>query len=298
MDIRTLSNFLHIARTGNMTRSSEALHITQSALSKQIKELEQSFGRALFVRSGSGMRLTGEGALLRKRAEDIVTLYEKTRREFESLGEVTGGDVHVGAPESCHMAIFARELLAFRRRCPGLRCHLMSGMTGQVTRLLDEGLLDFAIISGQPDLGKYNSLRYPADDQWGVVARRDHRLARLASVRAEDLMGERLIMSTQGFSEEIRRWCGEKADSLSVTDTVNLCYNGSVFVREKVSVMLSYRGLADTSEESGLAWIPLEPALMTPAYLIWRKYQTFSPAAGLFLRHLREAFAGTGGDRP
>ena len=135
-----------------MTKASQSLYITQSALSKQMKELEDEFGRPLFFRSSGGMNLTEEGMLLRKRAEDIVSLFEKTKQEFEDLDEITGGDVHVGAPESCHMDIFARELLAFRRNYPGLRCHIISGMTVQVEEMLDRGLLDFIIISGIPNL--------------------------------------------------------------------------------------------------------------------------------------------------
>ena len=291
MDIRILKNFLQIARIGNMTRASQMLYTTQSALSKQMKDLEDEFSCRLFIRKSTGLALTEEGHLLRKRAEDIVSLYEKTRQEFESLEEISSGEIHVGAPETCHMDLFARELLEFRRDYPNLQCHIISGMTEQVAQLLDGGLLDIAIISGIPDLNKYNHLVYPAEDQWGAVVRTDHPLARLKRIEPDDLLSYNLIMSTQGFSEEIRRWCGQKADKLMVTDTVNLAYNGSVFVREKVAVMLSYKGLVNTSKKSGLTFIPLYPTLTTPLYLIWRKYQIFTPIVDLFLKQLTRSFS-------
>lgn len=296
MDLKLLKNFLMVARTGNMTRAADMLFITQSALSKQMKELEKELGCSFFERTGGGLKLTEQGLLLRKRAEDIVSLVDKTRHEFRDLEGIIGGDVHVGAPETCHIDIFARELLAFRRKYPGLRCHVISGMTEQVTEKMDGGLLDFVIISGLPDTDRYNYIRYPADDRWGTVVRRDHPLAAMEKITIDDLLPYNIIISTQGLSEEISCWCGDRASKLKVTDTVNLAYNGSRFVRENIAVMLTYKGLVDTSEENGLVWIPLYPDLSTPTYLIWRKFQIFTPIVGKFLEHLITVFKNSSPD--
>ena len=215
---------------------------------------------------------------------------DKTKQEFRDIEDIIGGDVHIGAPETCHIDIFARELLAFRRKYPGLRCHVTSGMTEQVTEKMDGGLLDFVIISGLPDTDKYNYIRYPADDIWGMVVRRDHQLAAMDKITIDDLLPHNIIISTQGLSEEISGWCGDQASELKVTDTVNLAYNGSRFVRENIAVMLTYKGLVDTSPENGLVWIPLYPELSTPTYLIWRKFQVFTPIVEKFLEHLVTAF--------
>lgn len=290
MDLKLLKNFLMVAKTGNMTRASAMLFITQSALSKQMKELEAEFGCTFFERIGGGMKLTEEGLLLRKRAEDIVSLVDKTKQEFRDIEDIIGGDVHIGAPETCHIDIFARELLAIRRKYPGLRCHVISGMTEQVTEKMDGGLLDFVIISGLPDTDRYNYIRYPADDIWGMVVRRDHPLAAMNKITIDDLLPHNIIISTQGLSEEISGWCGDRANELKVTDTVNLAYNGSRFVRENIAVMLTYKGLVDTSPGNGLVWIPLYPELSTPIYLIWRKFQVFTPIVEKFLEHLIRAF--------
>lgn len=287
MDIKFLKNFLQIARVGNMTKASQVLYITQSALSKQMKELEIEFGRPLFSRSSEGMNLTEEGILLRKRAEDIISIYEKTKQDFESLSDITGGDVHVGALESCHMDIFAKELLTFREKYPDLRCHIISGMTVQVEEMLDRGILDFSIISGIPNLNKYNHIRYPADDEWGIVVRKDHPLAKMERITLKNLLEQNLIVSPQGLSEEIAKWCGEDVDKLRITDTVNLAYNGSILVKENVCIMLSYKGIINDDE---LIWIPLYPKLSTPTYLLWKKYQVFTPIVELFLKQLISSF--------
>lgn len=298
MDLKLLKNFLMVAKTGNITRASAMLFITQSALSKQMKELESEFGCTFFERIGGGMKLTEEGLLLRNRAEDIVSLVDKTKQEFRDIEDIIGGDVHIGALETCHIDIFARELLAFRRKYPGLRCHVISGMTEQVTEKMDGGLLDFVIISGLPDTDKYNYIRYPADDIWGMVVRRDHQLAAMDKITIDDLLPHNIIISTQGLSEEISGWCGDQASELKVTDTVNLAYNGSRFVRENIAVMLTYKGLVDTSPENGLVWIPLYPELSTPTYLIWRKFQVFTPIVEKFLEHLVTSFKKLNPDSP
>ncbi len=85
MEIRVLRYFLEIAREGNMTRAAERLHVTQPTLSKQMKELEQELGKKLFRRGSTSVRLTDEGMLLRKRAEDLLAMADKIENEFKAL---------------------------------------------------------------------------------------------------------------------------------------------------------------------------------------------------------------------
>ena len=100
MEIRTLRYFLETAREGNMTRAAERLHVSQSTMSKQLKELENELGSKLFVRTNYSIKLTEAGMLLKKRAEDILALVEKTEAEFRSMEEIDSGDIFVGAPET------------------------------------------------------------------------------------------------------------------------------------------------------------------------------------------------------
>ena len=78
MDLRVLQYFLAIAREGNITKAAESMHVTQPTLSRQIKELETDLGKQLLIRGSRRITLTDEGMLLRKRAEEIVSLLEKT----------------------------------------------------------------------------------------------------------------------------------------------------------------------------------------------------------------------------
>lgn len=291
MELRTLKYFLEIARNENMTRASEALHISQPSLSKEMKALEEELGKKLFIRKNGGLRLTDEGMLLRKRAEDIIEMADKTVAEFSALDEINGGDIYIGCAESYLIKHLAQAVKAFTEKYPLFRYHLSSGNTEQVAEKLDRGLLDLAFIVEPPDLSKYNYLEVQGADVWGVVLRRDSPLAKKKFIHVEDLYGLPLICSAQAIAVDIPRWCGENTEKLTFSGTLNLCYNGSVFVREGLGYMLTFDKLADTSEDSGLCFRPLEPTLETKMYIIWKKYQVFSPIAELFVRELCGRFS-------
>ncbi len=283
MELRTLEYFMEIAREGNMSRAAEKLHVSQPSLSKQMKALEQELGKKLFVRDHTGLSLTDEGMLLRKRAEDILGMVRKTEDEFQALDDITGGDVQIGCAESYQMRHLARIIKDFKKQYPLFIYHLTSGNTEQVVERLDRGLLDFAVIVEPPDLNKYNYIEIPGYDTFGLLVRRDHELADKEHITAEDLKDVELIVSDQSIKNDISRWCGEDADKLKVTGTVNLFYNGSVFVREGLGAMLTFEHLPDTHEDQGLVFIPLYPRLEVKMYIIWKKYQVFTPIASLLL---------------
>lgn len=292
MEIRVLRYFLEIAREGNMTRAAEYLHVSQPTLSKQMKDLEAELGKKLFRRGSSSVSLTDEGMLLRKRAEDILDMVDKTTEEFGALDNIAGGEIHIGCAESHQIKYLARAIKLLKEKYPLFRYHLTSGNTEQVAERLDKGLLDMAVIVEPPNLSRYNYLEVPETDVWGVVMRRDCPLAAKERICVENLIGLDLICSAQAMQVDIPRWCGEKADMLKLSGTVNLVYNGSVFVREGLGYMLSFDKLAGTGEDSELCFRPLDPPLETKMYVIWKKYQVFTPIAQVLLEELKKGFFG------
>ena len=290
MEIRTLRYFLAVAREENMTRAAELLHVTQPTLSKALKALEDEFGKKLFVRHSFRISLTEEGALLRDRAGDLVTMAEKIEREFLSLDDITGGELYLGLAESYQIRYLAREIRVLKERYPLLRYHITSGDTEQVTEKLDRGLLDFAVVCDAPDEKKYDSLPFPEGDIWGLILPADAPLAKKEALRIDDLAGVPLFASAQGWEGDIRRWAGARFPELRLEGSFRLAYNASMFVREGLGYQLTFRRLVDVSEESGLAFRPLSPTLETRLYLIWNRSQTFTPIAERFLTQLRASF--------
>lgn len=291
MEIRVLRYFVEVARQASITRAAEALHVSQPTLSKQLKDLENELGKKLFQRSNYGIRLTDAGILMRKRAEDILSMVDKTSAEFQTMTDLTGGDVYIGCAESQLIGQLATTIKEFRHQYPGLRFHLMSGETKTVTEKLDQGLVDFAIIVEPPDLEHYTYLEVPGEDTWGLVMRRDDPLAQKQTITVADLANQAIICSEQSILHDIPRWAGDQTADLNWIGTTNLFFNGSVCVRNGLGVLLTFKGLCDTGATSDLTFRPLAPQLTTKMYVIWKKYQVFTPIAERFIKQLQTDFS-------
>ena len=292
MEIRTLRYFLAVAREENMTKAAEILHVTQPTLSKTLKSLEDELGKKLFTRHSFSIALTEEGVLLRNRAEDLVSMADKIEREFLSLDDITGGDLYFGLAESYQIRYLAREIREFKKTYSGLRYHITSGDTEQVTEKLDRGLLDFAVICETPEERKYHSIRFPEADYFGAVLPAGSALAEKDGITADDLAGLPLFTSEQSWENDIRPWAGAAFSRLRLEGSFRLAYNGSMFAREGLGILLTLNNLIDTSAESGLVFRPLRPHLEMKMFLIWNKYQSFTPIAERFLKQIRASFAG------
>ena len=291
MEIRTLRYFLAVAREENMTRAAELLHVTQPTLSKALKALEDELDKKLFTRHSFSIALTEEGALLRDRAEDLVTMADKIEKEFLSLDDITGGELYFGLAESYQIRYLARELRLLKAQYPGLKYHITSGDTEQVTEKLDKGLLDFAVICDAPNEKKYEAIAFPEGDTWGLILPKEDPLAKKEIICVDDLIGMPLFTSEQGWEGDIRAWAGNRFSELHLEGSFRLAYNASMFVREGLGYQLSFRNLVDVSEGSGLAFRPLEPRLETRLYLIWNRYQAFTPIAERFLEQVKGSFS-------
>lgn len=283
MEIRGLRYFLEVAREGSVTHAAQRLHISQPTLSKQLKELEAELGKKLFIRGNYNVRLTDEGMLLRKRAEDILDMVDKTEREFHALDELNGGDIHIGCAESKGIRYLASRVKALQERYPRIRVHLYSGDRADLAERLDRGLLDFAVLVEAVDLSKYNYLEFPGADAWGVVMPHDHPLAAKDSIRPADLLGFPLICPRQGLQMELGQWFGSLVDRLDLVATVNLAYNGGVLAREGLGCVITFEDLIHTGPDSPLCFRPLSPPLHSRLFMVWKKYQVFSPAAEALL---------------
>lgn len=290
MELRVLRYFLEVAREENVTHAAQRLHVSQPTLSRQIKELEDELGKKLFTRSNYNIKLTEEGMLLRKRAEDILEMADKTLAEFKSLDEINGGDIHIGCAESNGIAHFIRIIKSMQEKYPRIRYHFYSSGTDAVNERLDRGLLDFAIIIQEVDLSKYNYLKVPSLDHWGLIMRKDSPLAEHSCIHLNDLMNIPLILSRQAMREEMPRWFGETQDKLNIVATYDLLFNTSVMVREGFGYVLGFDGLVNTGPDSDICFRPLEPTLESPMYIIWKKYQMFTPVASLLLEELKKNF--------
>lgn len=296
MEIRVLRYFLAVAREGNITAAANFLHLTQPTLSRQIKDLEEELGVQLLVRKSHNVSLTPDGMRLRKRAEEIVSMVDKTEAEFTSAENTVSGDIYIGGGETRAMHEIAEIIKELRESYPDIHFHLYSGNAADVTERLDKGLLDFGVLIQPADISKYNYFNLYERDIWGVIMRKDSPLARKEHIKKEDLLDLPLICSRQAISPHqtgnaFSDWFGEDFEKLDIVTTFSLVYNAAILVDAGIGYAITLDNLADTSEDSNLCFRPLEPRLESGLNIIWKKYQVFSPAAELFLNKITEHFS-------
>lgn len=297
MEIRVLRYFLAIAREGSITNAADFLHVTQPTLSRQIKDLEDELGQKLFNRQSHSMDLTAEGRILRRRAEEIVAMVDKTEAEFSAMEGEISGDIYIGGGETEAVKLIAEIAKELQNDYPNIHYHLYSGNAEDVTERLDKGLLDFGILVQPADISKYDYMNIPAKDVWGVVMRKDSPLAEKESICKDDLLDVPLICSRQAISQERLRnefadWFGSDFDKLDIVTTFNLFYNAAIMVDAGIGYAITIDKLANTSEESDLCFRPLAPRLEAGLNIIWKKYPVFSAAAEQFLKRLQNSFEG------
>ena len=292
MDIRVLEYFLAVAREESITKAAKALSMTQPHLSRQLKELEDELGKQLFIRGNKKVTLTEEGVLLRKRAEELIELMEKTKEEIRSSEERIHGTVLIGAGESDAVSFLARTARRLQMSHPDISYHLYSGDATSITEKLDHGLIDFGLLVEPVDISKYEYLRLPAKDTWGVLMRRDSPLAVKDQILAEDLWEKPLLVSHQIYdSSELSSWFQRDIRKLHITAAYELLYNATHFVKSGCGYALSLDKLINTTGESELTFRPLYPALDAGLCFVWKKHQIFSRASRLYLDTLKKDLA-------
>ena len=119
---------------------------------------------------------------------------------------------------------------------------------------------------------------------------KDNPLAKKKSIKVTDLIGQPLYCSEQSWNFEIQEWAGANFSKFHLEGSFRLSYNASMFAKEGLGILLTFEHLINCSEESDLVFRPLSPKQETKLYLIWNKYQTFTPIAEKFLNQVKGSF--------
>ena len=285
MDIRTMQYYLAVVREGTISAAAKALHVSQPSLSRQMKELEEELGAALFVRGNRRITLTEEGMVLRKRAEEMVHLMKMTEDEIAQIKDHISGSVRIGAGESWSFHYLSRTAASLAEEHPDIRFHITSGDTQDLTDELDNGLIDFAVIFTDVDHTLYQSIKLPVEDRFGLLMPKDCPLAEKEEIRLSDLKGLPVIISRAAAPY----FAGsEEMSSLNVIATYNLIYNASLLVEDGLGYAICFDKLINTTGDSRLCLRPIVPEIKNAGYLIWKKYQIFSPAVQMFINRIRD----------
>lgn len=292
MELRVLQYFLAVAREQSIIRAAESLHLSQPTLSTQIKAMEEELGKQLLIRGTKGSRkviLTEEGMILRKRAEEILNLVQKTKREIALSDQFIVGDVYIGTGETDAVRFIARAARELYKIYPGIHYHISSGNAQFVIEQLDKGLIDFGIVFGPVDQTKYSFIKMPFKDTWGVLMRQDSPIAAKETISPEDLRDKPLIVSQQENNQgELAAWMQKEVSELEIIATYNLLFNASLMVEEGLGYAIGFDKIINTSGNSNLCFRPLTPKREACMSIIWKKYQVFSKASEKFMQKMKE----------
>ncbi|MDR2353989.1 MAG: LysR family transcriptional regulator [Deltaproteobacteria bacterium] len=281
MELRVLKYYLTIASEENITKASRILHISQPTLSRQIMQLEEELGVKLFTRSNHKIILTADGKLFKQRAEEIITLSEKAKRDFTRDENNLTGEITIGSGELFSFNYLAEILQAFRQEYPLIRYDIYSGNADQVKDRMESGLIDIGLLLEPVDIGKYEFARIPGQEIWGLLVRRDSELASKSEVCSDDLTNLPILIAKRAILQNaLSSWAGSNFEHLNIVATYNLINNAAFMVQKNIGVALC---LKRCNLFEDLCFIPLKPELTAQSVLVWKKDHLFSPATKAFL---------------
>lgn len=284
MEIRVLRYFLTVVREEGINRAAEALHITQPTLSRQLSQLEEEVGVKLFHRGAKKITLTNEGILLRRRAEEILSLVDRTQRELIEQDEFVEGRIVIGGGELAAMQILPEIIESFHEKYPLVTFDLFTGNADLVKEQMEKGLIDIGVLLEPIDMEKFDFIRLAGKERWAVLMRPDDPLAEKEAVSAKDLEGLPLILPRRtNVQNELSSWFGDSFKNAQIFFTSNLSTNAAIMVQKGLGYALVIEGSVPFWDKEKIAYRPLSPDLTASSVLAWKKQQPFSLAATKFM---------------
>jgi DNA-binding transcriptional LysR family regulator len=207
MNLVHLETFLAVARTESFTRAGAIVHLSQSAVSRQIQELEKALAVQLFERFGGRVLLTTAGRLLLDEAARLFRQIENVKQRLRDIGEGASGDIRLGVTLSVANTFLPRVLARFRRGNRSANLSLLPGHTPVLLEKLRQNEVDAAVVGSevdQPDL----DVCYRIQDELVLVAAPGHPLVSKKPLRPEQLDGVEFIFREPGSDSraQVTRW--------------------------------------------------------------------------------------------
>lgn len=291
MELRTLRYFLTVVREESITGAAAVLHITQPTLSRQLAQMEQELGVRLFVRGTRKIRLTEEGRLLQRRAEELLELADKAEREITRRDEPVEGVISIGCGDMTAVQLLPPLFREFRAQYPRCSFDLYTGTAEHIQERMERGLTDIGLLLEPVSIDRYEFVRLQQKETWVVAMPPDAALAQKDAVTVQDLQGVPLILPRRlQMKNELASWFGEAYDSLDVMFTGNLISNSAVMVRAGLAYALVIEGSLRFWSRDAIVYRPLSPALHASSVVAWRRQYPYGRATEAFIRQLRRRF--------
>ena len=292
MEIRVLRYFLAVVREAGINRAAEILHITQPTLSRQLSQLEEEVGVKLFHRGARKITLTNEGILLRRRAEEILSLVDKTEKELIEQEDWVDGKIVVGCGELAAVQLLPDLFKTFSKKYPLVSYDIYTANADLVKEQMERGLVDIGILLEPIDIGKFDFIRLNRKERWVVLMQPDDPLAEKEAVAASDFEGQPIILPRRmNVQNELANWFGDSFEHLRVLFTSNLSTNSAIMVRKGLGYSFVIEGAVPFWDRNEIVYRPLYPELSAHSVIAWEKQQPFSLAVTKFIEHIKLTYA-------
>lgn len=289
MELRVMKYFLTVVDEGNITRAADILHVTQPTLSRQLIELEEELGTALLIRGKRSVTLTDEGLLFKQQAETIVEFADKLEHTLKDKKDVICGTIRIGATEAVGGRALAGYMKEFREKYPDVQFDLYNGMADNIKEMIEHGLIDLGLVMEPIDTSKFEYVRLPQKETWGILIRKDHELAEKETITVEDIKQYPLIMpGREKAKNQILHWMQCEEQHLNIPAYYNILSNSALLIEAGMGCAVCLDGALSIHADPELCFRPISPAHITRSVILWKKNQLFSRAASLFVQTIQE----------
>lgn len=293
MEIRTLKYFLAVAEEEGVNRAANVLNVTQPTLSRQMAQLEDELGVRLFKRGARKITLTAEGFFFRRRAEEILSLVEKTEQEVSTQAVDIEGRISIGCGELSAVNFLPDLFRKFSEKYPLVKYDIFTATADLIKEQLEKGLVDMGVLLEPVDLEKFEFIRLEKNERWVARMRSDHPLSKKKRVTAHDLMNVPLIVPRRmNVQSELAAWFGDSFSQAKILFTSNLSTNSVIMVLAGLGISLGVEAHDYIWDKSKIASVPLSPAFASNSVFAWKKNHSFSPVAEKFIAMVRDFYGG------
>ena len=288
MELTQLRYFAGVAETRNFTNAALRLHVSQPALSYQIKRLENELGARLFDRTSRKVALTPDGRVFLPLAHEVLSKADEAVRVMEERLGVERGEVTFGTVPSVGAYVVPPILATFRRSFPGIKVHLQEAGTSILERDVLDGVTDFAIV-GTPENPETLEITHLLAEELLLIVPLHHRLAEKTTVPIRDLSTEELVLLggsftiTQQMMEVFHRAGFEPRIAYEVGSLESM----KSFVGNGLGVALLPKLALQGPRDDSIVVLPFEEPITRDLNLIRSKGRYATVAARAFIVHMR-----------
>lgn len=291
MELRVLKYFLTVAQEKNITKAAEILHITQPTLSRQLIELEEELNVKLFIRGKRNITLTNNGLFLKERAEEILTLSEKTKNDFLNNKNIIKGIISIGCVEAECIKDFVETVKIFQNKYPNVQFDLYNGYGDDIIEKIEKGIVDIGVVLEPIDISKYDFIKLSQKEKWGLLVNIKNPLAEKNEISLNDFFSYPIILPKRGaVQNEILNWFSEKMINPNITAFYNLLSNVVILVEKELGCAVCMEGALSIKNNKNIKFIPFNPEKTTNGVIIWKKNKILSPCVSLFIEEIKNAY--------